>query len=123
MNIQDFTLQFKYHSKQHPNLAKFTSLLSKENLYFSYTYRINSKTQKHLKSISSKVAQSPIKIFCDLHFTTTPQNQIFLTIPYTYFATKFRTTFNFIEVFTDDKPDTCATIIHNSINHIATLPT
>ena len=35
---------------------------------------------------------------------------------------KFRSTFNFIEVFTDDKPDTCATIVQNSTNHIATLP-
>ena len=25
--------------------------------------------------------------------------------------------------FTDDKPDTCATLIQNSTNHIATLPT
>ena len=47
----------------------------------------------------------------------------FLTVPYTYFSTKFRTTFTFIEVFTDDKPDTCATIIQNSTNHVATLPT
>ena len=39
------------------------------------------------------------------------------------FATKFRTTFNFIEVFTDDKPDICATIIQNTSKHIATLPT
>ena len=28
-----------------------------------------------------------------------------------------------MEVFTDDKPDTGATIIQNSTNHIATLPT
>ena len=33
------------------------------------------------------------------------------------------TKFNFIEVFTHDKPYTCATIIQNSTNHIATLPT
>ena len=28
-NIQDFTLEFKYQSKTHPNHAKFTTLLSK----------------------------------------------------------------------------------------------
>ena len=39
-------------------------------------------------------------------------------IPNTYFSTNFRTTFNFIEVFTD-----CATIIQNSKNHNTTLPT
>ena len=49
--------------------------------------------------------------------------QIFRTIPHAYFSSKFRTTLNFIEVFTDDKPDTFATIIQNSTNHIATLPT
>ena len=35
---------------------------------------------------------------------------------------KSRSTFNFIEVLTDDKPDTCAIIFQNSTNHIATLP-
>ena len=44
-------------------------------------------------------------------------------VPHIYFSTNIRTTFNFIEIFTDDKPDTCATLIQNSTNHIATLPT
>ena len=30
---------------------------------------------------------------------------------------------NFIEVFTGDKPDNCATIIQNSTSHVATFPT
>ena len=111
MNIQDFTLQFNHQSTQHPNLTKFTSLLSKEYPYFSYTYRINSKTLIRLKPNSPKIAHFPIKNYYDLRITTTPQNQFFPTIPHTYFSTKFRTTFNFIEVFTDDKPDTCETII------------
>ena len=59
----------------------------------------------------------------NLHFSTTPQNRFLPTIPHTYFSSKFRTTFNFIEVFTDDKPDNRATIIQNSTNHVATLPT
>ena len=29
-NIQDFTLEFEYQSKTHPNYAKFTTLLSKD---------------------------------------------------------------------------------------------
>ena len=123
INIQDFTLQFKHQSTQHQNLTKFTSLLSKDYPYFSYIYRINSKTQLRLKPNSSKIAHFPIKNYYDVHFTTTPQNQFFPTIPHTYFSTKFRTTFNFIDVFTDGKPDTCATIIQNSTNHVATLPT
>ena len=49
INIQDFTLEFKYQSKTHPNYAKFTILLSKDYPYFSYIYRINSKTQMRLK--------------------------------------------------------------------------
>ena len=49
--------------------------------------------------------------------TTTPQNHFFPSVPHTYFATKFRTNFNFIEVFTDDKPDICATIIQNMLQH------
>ena len=44
-------------------------------------------------------------------------------IPHTYCSTKFRTTFIFIDVSTDDEPDTCATLIQTSKNHIATLPT
>ena len=63
-----------------------------------------------------------MKKFYNLHFTTTPQNHFFPTIPHTYFATKFRTNFNFIEVFTDKKPDICATIIQNTSNHVATSP-
>ena len=86
-SIQDFTLEFKYQSKVHPNYTKFT----------------NPK--------SSKIAHFPIKNYYNLHSTTTPQNHFFPTIPHTYFATKFRTNFNFIEVFTDKKPDICATII------------
>ena len=121
--MQDFTLQLKHQSQVYPNYTKFTSLLSKDYPYFSYIYRINSKTQIRLKPNSSKIAHFPIKNYYNLHFTTTPQNQFFPTIPHTYFSTKFRTTFNFIEVFTNDHPDTCATIIQNSTNHIATLPT
>ena len=123
INIQDFTLQFKHHSKEYPNYAKFTSLLSKDYPYFSYIYRINSKTQIRLKPNSSKIAHFPINNSSNLHFSTTPQNQFFPTFPHTYFSSKFCTTFNFIEVFTDDKPDNCATIIQNSTNHFATLTT
>ena len=43
INIQDFTLEFKYQSKTHQNYAKFTTLLSKDYPYFSYIYGINSK--------------------------------------------------------------------------------
>ena len=72
---------------------------------------------------SSKIAQFAIKDYHNLNFTTTPQNHFIRTIPHTYSSTKFRTTFNFLEVFTDDKPDTCTTLIQNTANHIATLPT
>ena len=65
----------------------------------------------------------PIKNYHNLLFTTTPQNHFFPSVPRTYFATKFRTNFNFIEVFKDDKPDICATIIQNTSKHVATLPT
>ena len=123
INIQDFTLEFKYQSKTHPNDTKFTTLLSKDYPYFSYIYRRNSKTQIRLKPKSSKIAHFPIKNYHNLHFTTTPQNHFPPSVPHTYFATKFRTNFNFIEVFTDDKPDICATIIQNTSKHVATLPT
>ena len=123
INIQDFTLEFKYQSKTDPNYAKFTTLLSKDYPYFSYIYRINSKTQIHLKPKSSKIAHFPIKKYHNLHFTTTPQNHFFPSVPHTYFATKFRTNFIFIEVLTNDKPDICATIIQNTSKHVATLPT
>ena len=122
INIQDFTLEFKYQSKIYPNYTKFTTLLSKDYPYFTYIYRINSKTQIRLNPKSSKIAQFPIKSYYNLHFTTTPQNHFFPTIPHTYFATKFKTNFNFIEVFTDQKPEIRATIIQNTSKHIATLP-
>ena len=62
INIQDFTLEFKYQSKIHPNYAKFTTLLSKDYPYFSYNYRINSKFQIRLKPKSSKIAHFPKKL-------------------------------------------------------------
>ena len=122
INIRDFKLQFEYQSKYQPNTTKFTSLLSKDYPCFSYIYRINSKTQLRLNQNTSKIAHFAIKNYYNLHFATTPKNQFFPTIPHTYFSSKFRTTFNFIEVFTGDKPDICSTIIQNTTNHIATLP-
>ena len=86
INIQDFTLEFKYQSKTHPNYTKFTTLLSKDYPYFSYIYRINSKTQIRLKPKSSKIAHFPIKNCHNLHFTTTPQNHFFPSVPHTYFG-------------------------------------
>ena len=74
INIQDFTLQFKHQSTQHPNLTKFTSLLSILLIYLSHY----SKTQIRLKPNSSKIAHFPIKNYYDLHFTTTPQILFFL---------------------------------------------
>ena len=53
INIQDFTLEFKYQSKTHPNYATFTTLLSKDYPYFSYIKKIISKTQIRLKPKSS----------------------------------------------------------------------
>ena len=98
INTQNCTLEFKYQSKTHPNSAKFTTLLSKDYPYFSYIYRINSKTQIRLKHKSSKIGHFPIKNYHNLHFTTTPQNHFFPSVPHTYFATKFRTNFNFIAI-------------------------
>ena len=121
--MQDFTLQYKLQSTKNPNFAKYTSLLSKDYPYFSYVYRINSRTRIRLKLYASKIAHFPIKNYYIHHFTTTLQNQFFPTIPHTYFSTKFRITFNFIEVFPDDNPDTGATIKRKSTYHIATLPT
>ena len=60
-NVQDFTLQFKYQSKDQPNTTNITSLLSKDYPYFSYIYRISSKTQIRLNPNSSKIAHFPIK--------------------------------------------------------------
>ena len=73
INIQDFTLEFKYQSQIHPNQTKFTTLLSKDYPYFSYIYRINSKTQIRIKPKSSTIAHFHIKNYHNLHFTTTPK--------------------------------------------------
>ena len=92
IKIQDFTLQYKYRSKDQPNTTNLTSLLSKDYPTFLYIYRINSRTQIRLNRNSSKIAQSTIKNYTNLHFATTPKNQFFPTIPHTYFSSKFRTT-------------------------------
>ena len=87
------------------------------------TYIIESRTRIRLKPNSSKFAHFPIRNYYFSHFTTTPKIRFFPRIPHTYFSTKIRITFNFIEVFTQDTPDTCSTIIGNSTTHNATLPT
>ena len=122
INIQDFTLQFKQHSRVHPKYATFTSLLSKDYPYFSDIYRTKSKTQIRLKPNSSQIAHFSINNYYKLHLSSTPHKQFFPTIPHTYISSKFRSTSKFVEVLTENKPDTCATIIQNSTNHIATLP-
>ena len=84
INIQDFTLEFKYQSKTHPNYAKLTTFLSKAYPYFSYIYRNNSKTQIRLKPKSSKIAQFPNKIIINsilqLHHKTTSSLQYLIPI-------------------------------------------
>ena len=118
---QDCSLQFKHRSENQQNTIILTSLLSKYYPLYSYIYRINSSTQMCSKQNSSKSAHFPIKNYYNLHFATTPKNQFFPTIPHTFFASKFCTTFIFIEVFTDDKHAICSTVTQNSTNHIVTL--
>ena len=89
VNIQDFFLQFKHHSRIHPNFATFTSLLSKDYPYFSYIYRINSKTQIRLNPNSSKIAHFPINNYYNLHFSTTPQKQFSPQFPILIFHPNF----------------------------------
>ena len=101
-----------------------------QNLQHSYlktthvfhTITESTQTQIRLKPKSSKIAHFPMKNYYNLHFTTTLQNH-FPTIPHTHIATKFRTIFNFIEVFLDNKPDICVIIIQNTSKHVASLPT
>ena len=99
-NIQDFTLQFEHHSKVHPNHTKITSVLSEDYPYFSYINWTNSRTEIRLRPVFSKIEYFPT--------------------PHRCFSPNFRTTFNFIGVFTHD---TCAIIIQNCTNHIASFPT
>ena len=85
INIQDFSVEFKYQSKTHPNYAKFTTLLSKDYPYFSYIYRINSKTQIRLKPMSPKIAHFPLKkniitSILQLHHKTTSFLQYLIPI-------------------------------------------
>ena len=84
INIQDFTLEFKYQSKTHPNYAKFTTLLSKDYPYFSYIYRINSKTQIRLKPNLQKLHTFRSKIIIifilQLHHKTTSFLQYLIPI-------------------------------------------
>ena len=89
INIQDFTLQFKYQTKDQPNTTKFICLLSKDYPYFSYIYRINSKTQIPLFPNSSKIAHFLIKNYYNLHFAATPKNEFFPTTQHTCFSSKF----------------------------------
>ena len=84
INKQDFTLEFKNQSKTHPNYAKITTLLSKDYPFFSYIYRINSKTQIRLKPKSSKIAHFPkkniITSILQLHHKTTSSLQYLIPI-------------------------------------------
>ena len=114
IRIQDFTFQFEHQPKDEPNFIQYTFLLSKEYPYFSYNYRINSRTQIRFNPNSSKTAHFPIKYVHNLHFATTLKIKFFPTIPHTCFAPKLRTTFKFIEVFNDDKPNISSTIFQNS---------
>ena len=75
-----------------------------------------------MKPNSSKTAHSTIKT-TKIFISQLHQRIGFYTVSHTYFSAKNRSTFNFIEVFTQDKPDTSAAIIQISTNHAAILPT
>ena len=111
INIQDFSLEFKYLSKVHPNYVKFTSLSSKDYPYFSYIYRINSKTQIRLKP-KEKLFWPSIYNYTTkplLSYNTTHYKVVQLSISLTFLQIK--------------KPGICAIIIQNISKHVATLPT
>ena len=80
MNIHDFTLEFKYQTKTHPNYAKFTTLLSKDYPYFSYIYRISSKTQIRLKPKSSKLHTFQLKLI--IIFNLQPHHKTIFSLQY-----------------------------------------
>ena len=104
INIQVFTLQFKHQSTVHPAIQNLHHSYPKIT-HFSHSFIVAILKQVRLKPNSSKIAHFPIKNYYNLHVTTTPQIEFFPTIQHTYFSTKFPTTFNFKEIFTDDKPD------------------
>ena len=128
INIQDFTLEFKYQSKTHPNYAKFTTLLSKDYPYFSYIYRINSKTQIRLKPKFQKLHTFRLKIIIifilQLHHRTTSflqypipillPNSVQISISLKYLQTTsqifvqllFRTLQNILQPYLQDILDT-----------------
>ena len=124
------TLSYKtLHYNLDTFLKYFLTTLSSLHSYIKIIH--TSHTSMEL-TLQHKVAGSPIppRLLIYLNKTITTfislQHQIFTvfpTVPHTYFSTKFRTTFTFKETFTTDKPDTCATIMQNSTNHVATLPT
>ena len=89
INIQNFTIQIKHPTRIHPIYATFTSLLSKDYPYFSYVYRINSKTQIRLKPNSSKLAHFPINNYYNLLFSTTPHKQLSPQFPIPTFRQNF----------------------------------
>ena len=122
VNIQDFTLHLKYQPKDQPNITNCTSQYSKDYPYFSYIYRINSRSLIRLNPNSLKLAHSAMKNYYNLHITSFRKIN-FSYITTFFFSTKFRTTFNFIEVFTDNRHDFCSTIIQNSTNRDSKLPT
>ena len=122
IKIQDFTIQFKYQSKNQPNTIILTSLFSKDYPYFSYIYRLKSKTQIRLNPNSSNFAHFPKRTTTIFTLVQPPKQILSYNTIYLLLSSKFRTTFNFIEVFTDGKPDICSKNIQNSTNHIATLP-
>ena len=81
INIQDFILEFKYQSKTHP---KFTTLLSKDYPYFSYIYRINSKTQIRLKPKSSKITHFSIKNYQPSFYNYTTKSLLPISTSYLF---------------------------------------
>ena len=71
--IQDFTLQFKHHSKDQPNIAKFTSAF-KRLFHISHTITESVLKHNYLKSKLLQYAHFPLKNYHNLHFATTPKN-------------------------------------------------
>ena len=79
-------------------LTQSSQLLSKDFRYFSYIYRINSKTQLRLRPNSTKIALFSIKTTKNFYYYNTKQSNFPYSTSY-FFSTKFRTIFFFIEFF------------------------
>ena len=117
------SLTFNTLHESRVNNFPFTARKEKDYPYFCYIYTIKVENKIYFKPNASQVIHFPIQPTLPLIFQTSDNEVTFPFTPHPFFNTRFNSTFNFLQVYQNNKtePNSCFVIIQNITHHSAIL--